>query len=277
MDLMKVSNKMKNMIYIVVLLIVLTTSAICENINIIGLTNTFESDMILKEIDEEELIEMKVDTLEGYSTACFNIPSNASFNEDVFRWRPSKDQSGAYDIVFKAYDPNMPSTAFFKTIRVIVHNTIRDVIIGTHFEEMFSSIDNEGDKVEIILESALPEGASFIGAQFEPKLFSWTPSVSQIGEYELIIKTKDYPDDVSYPEENTQTIILNVYDPSEDFSKFDFNEDGQVNAIDFSMFSAHWLQGNVVQPEPKIFPNKIQENFKLEELVNIISDFWMSE
>jgi len=137
----------------------------------------------------------------------YHMPKGASFMNNQFMWTPSDRQAGMYEISFSTYDPSTQDDVF-KTIRILVADTSFEIEAGKTFERLFTSYDPDGDKVEITA-TGLPQGATFTGSQFNPKLFSWTPDRRLAGRFAFTITATDYPDE-GEPKTDASIIIIKV-------------------------------------------------------------------
>lgn len=194
---------------------------------------------------EGETIILKIRPPEGVVVdKCYNMPWNATFADNTFSWTPDHQQSGSYSIAFSGNNPSSlitdPNSIPYGSILIIVYNSMFAIPINKQFQYMFSSVDPDEDLVELTVEN-LPEGATFEGGKYTPKLFTWTPSVSQAGVHEMVIKATDY-NSSSYPLPVSQKISFMVSnEPNKVLG--DLNSDGLVNLVDFGLFTSNWLEG----------------------------------
>ena len=121
-----------------------------------------------------------------------DLPIGAAFDGKVFSWTPTYDQAGTYKITFSAADGTLNSS---ETITIVVNNVNRSPVLSPIGNKSVnenallsftvSATDPDGDKVTITA-ADLP-----IGAAFDGKTFSWTPTYDQAGTYKITFSAAD--------------------------------------------------------------------------------------
>ena len=128
------------------------------------------------------------------SYSASNLPEGAVFANQTFTWTPTNQQAGTYQVIFMVSDGNkITSQMVTITVNYIVTNDapkfepIPDKVATVDNTLTFTVIanDSDGDAVKISIEN-LPQNASFID-----NVFSWTPSLSQVGIYDIIFNVTD--------------------------------------------------------------------------------------
>ncbi len=120
------------------------------------------------------------------------LPSGAVFSNQEFTWTPTSDQLGSYQVTFTASDGTAQDS---ETITILVQKPNTAPILAAignqsvnENEPLSFSInatDADGDAVTYSLTNA-PSGASLTG-----QTFSWTPSYSQAGSYDVTFVASD--------------------------------------------------------------------------------------
>lgn len=133
------------------------------------------------------------------------VPGNATFTEQTFSWTPSSDEIGSYQVTFTASDGTAQDS---ETVMIIVQrpNTapILAAIGGQSVSEnepltfSINATDADGDAISYSLTNA-PSGAHLTG-----QAFSWTPSYSQAGSYDVTFVASDGRD------QDSQTVTISV-------------------------------------------------------------------
>ena len=120
------------------------------------------------------------------------MPSGATLNGNIFSWTPNYTQAGTYNVTFTASDGLLTSS---QSTTIVVNNTDRPPV--------FSSIGNKtvvaGTLLTITLSATDPDGYAItysatgmpIGAILNANIFSWTPSLTQVGSYSVTFKASD--------------------------------------------------------------------------------------
>ncbi len=119
-------------------------------------------------------------------------PTGASLAEQTFSWKPSSAQVGTYEVTFTVEDGRGGSDSQNVTINVEGNQIPELASIGPHIAE-------EGSALTIILEGSDADGDALTysvegqptGASLAEQTFSWTPSYSQSGEYEVTFTVED--------------------------------------------------------------------------------------
>jgi len=137
----------------------------------------------------------------GYtlSYAASNLPENASFDATAgtFSWTPSGTQAGSYDITFTVTNGILTSE---KIVKITVNPQVTN--IAPAFTEISDQTVNAGNPLRFTVSatdaygytlsyaaSNLPENATFDATS---GTFSWTPSTSQAGTYNVVFKVTNH-------------------------------------------------------------------------------------
>ena len=120
------------------------------------------------------------------------LPSGASLSGQSFAWTPTYSQAGVYQVAFGASDGQNQDT---ETITITVANVNRTPTLtdigdrsvdeGSPLAFALSADDPDNDPITYSA-SGLPTGAGLAGGRF-----SWTPTTSQIGSYEVTFVASD--------------------------------------------------------------------------------------
>lgn len=142
-------------------------------------------------VDEGQLLQFKVSKDQDNSGLTFsasNLPVGSDFDAStqIFSWTPALNQAGTYSVIFQATDGTYIDS---ESISIIVNNTnsapVIDSIgnktakVSTKLTFTVTARDADGDRL-IYSASNLPQGATFNAST---RVFSWTPSRTQIGTY----------------------------------------------------------------------------------------------
>lgn len=124
--------------------------------------------------------------------AATGLPSGASFVGDTFSWTPDYGQAGTYPVTFTASDgQGSDSEQITITVRhvnrppVLAAVSDRSVDEGSLLSFSIQASDPDGDAIALSAEN-LPSGATFSSVSF-----SWTPSPSQVGTYQVTFIASD--------------------------------------------------------------------------------------
>ena len=237
---------------LIILVSVLCLSANASDIELSDFNGGSQELVNFRKVDEGEILSFKLQYKQQEIFAK-NIPQGASLTsiEDdswIFNWEPTDTQSGEYSLGFYTQDPN---DFIYKNIRIIVSNTKFMITAEEEFSYLFTATDPDNDNVELTMTN-IPNGASFTGSKFNPKIFSWTPSIEQVGIHIMTLIATDNPIGGT-PKQDVSTIEINVSLLSKTSMLFDFNRDGKINMFDYSIFSKHWLKGSpkdITPPTP---------------------------
>lgn len=125
------------------------------------------------------------------------LPTGSSFNaaKGFFRWRPTLEQGGTYDVTFTVSDGEAVTS---KTITITVRAgnsppeltlpiTSYQVNEGQPLEFTLAATDPDGDRVQFLGEN-LPKGAALDRRTGQ---FTWRPDFTQAGEYLLSLSASD--------------------------------------------------------------------------------------
>ena len=182
--------------FVIITLIILVFSSLVFGLDLSLENMQGGSEELVKfqKIDEGETFSFNVVKSDPSDLAViriWNAPLGSQFQDGVFSWTPGSDQSGMYDVSFSVID-SVTQQPFYSTISIVVADTYFDIIQNQLFEYLFTATDPDGDQVEITI-TGLPSGATFVGGQFTPKLFSWRPTQRQRGNHQMTIIATDAP------------------------------------------------------------------------------------
>ena len=157
-------------------------------------------------VNENEYLEFDVTATdpdgEIPSLSAENLPSGAEFTDNgdgtgTFKWTPTYDQSGNYDVTFTASSGGLEDTC---VVDITVNNVNRPPeIICPGEKQVFedellefdvSATDPDGTTPSLSAED-LPSGAEFTDNGDGTGTFSWTPGHTQEGEYDVTFIASD--------------------------------------------------------------------------------------
>ncbi len=133
---------------------------------------------------------------EALTYSASGLPPGATFNTTTrtFSWTPSFAQAGSYNVTFTVSDGSLSATV---TITITVTNTNRaptltspgnkSVNENANLTFTVSGSDPDGEALTYSA-SGLPPGATF---NTSTRTFSWTPSYSQAGSYNVTFTVSD--------------------------------------------------------------------------------------
>lgn len=175
------------------------------------------------------------DTL-TYSAA--NLPPGASFNAQTrtFSWTPTFNQEGNYEnIEFTVTNNGTPIELDTELITINVGNVNRapefdtvspkEILENVQLNFSVQATDPDGDEFTLSA-SDIPSGASF---NAQSGVFSWTPTLSQSGNY---IVTFNATDNGTPVEIGTIDVIITVGDEP---TPIEQSEDLNTDVIDYSL------------------------------------------
>lgn len=204
------------------------------DITITDMVGGSEEIVLFKKVDEGEPISFKVEASDGSIPKAQNLPVGSSYQNGVFSWTPGETQSALYALGFY-------SGGAYKNLRIAVANTQFRIPVGETFEYLFMATDPDGDNVSLSL-SGMPTGATFVGGDTTPKLFTWTPTASQVGTHVMTLVAQDQPAS-GVAKQDTSTIRIVVSKLTYEDMPFDFNKDGEIDMADYALFASKWLKG----------------------------------
>jgi len=118
-----------------------------------------------------------------------DLPVGATLTDQTFTWTPTDSQGGIYHVTFQVYDG---SVAVTETIRIAVNEAPilaaignKSVSEGSTLSFTISATDPDGDAITYSA-TDLPAGAAFGG-----RTFTWTPSYTQAGTYNVTFAASD--------------------------------------------------------------------------------------
>jgi hypothetical protein len=122
-----------------------------------------------------------------------NPPAGSTFNGQTFTWAPTKKDLGklGYVVYFEAYDGHgktqLPVKVRFKNKKPKLNKLgAQKIQANQQFAYAVSAKDKDGDMVTFEANAALPAGATFQGS-----IFSWKPTVNDIGDHMVIFMVND--------------------------------------------------------------------------------------
>ena len=121
-----------------------------------------------------------------------NAPSVASLAGQVFRWTPTFDQAGRYDVTFIADDGRVQTA---ETVTISVANVNRP----PGLTEIGDRSVDENNALSLTVSGADPDDDELTysatglpaGARFTDQTFTWTPAPNQTGSYEITFAVTD--------------------------------------------------------------------------------------
>ncbi len=208
-------------------------------------------------VNENELLEFDVSATDSDGTipslSAQDLPSGASFVDNgdgsgTFSWTPTYAQSGDYDVTFIASDGFLEDSC---VVDITVNNVNRPpeitcpgdqfVIEDNLLEFDVSATDPDGT-IPSLSAQDLPSGASFVDNGDGSGTFSWTPTHTQEGEYDVTFTASD--GDL----EDTCVVHITVYDAGpvppvavDDYVEVD--EDSEDNVFDV-LYNDYDLNGD---------------------------------
>lgn len=150
-----------------------------------------------KSVNENELLSFTVsatdaDAQDTLSYSATGLPNGAGFSGQTFNWTPGYSQAGSYQVTFIVSDGRVQDS---ETVTISVANvnrapalnsvSDRSVDAGNALEFSLSAVDVDGDNLTYSA-TGLPEGANLTGPSF-----TWTPTSSQIGSYDITFTASD--------------------------------------------------------------------------------------
>ncbi len=160
----------------------------------------FRKEVVLYNIDEGETFSFsmnvvdKDDLMNVQSPTIRDIPEGSTFTSNVFTWTPGPDQSGYYYLLFEF---GSGENFIYKRVDMYIADAKITLKVGNRFEKLMDAVDPDGDDWEMSGVN-LPAGATLVSEkQFGPKLFGWTPTLSQVGVHNFTVETTDFPRDTN--------------------------------------------------------------------------------
>ncbi|MCF7811071.1 tandem-95 repeat protein, partial [bacterium] len=164
------------------------------------------------------------------------LPEGAELNGANFRWTPTYDQSGDYDVTFIVRDDGEGELTDQETITITVTNVNRPPVLTAignqnvqEEEELTLTLtanDPDGDGYEFSAED-LPEGAELNGADF-----SWTPTNDQEGNYQVTFIVTD-DGNPQLTDEETITISVGNVNLAPEFEEIGDREVNENTVLTF--------------------------------------------
>jgi len=179
-----------------------------NNVNRVPVLNAIGA----KSVNENQLITITPTATDAdgqtLTYSATGLPTGATFVTDTFSWTPTFTQEGTYDITFEVSD-GVDTTNEIITItvnnvnRVPSLNTIGNKIINENQLLTFAISGSDLDLQTLTYSATnLPTGATFVGTTY-----SWTPTFTQAGTYDI---TFEVSDGVDTRNENVTIMVNNV-------------------------------------------------------------------
>ena len=258
-------------------LIILGFASLCFGLDLSmeDMSGGSEERVTFRKIDEGESFSFKVVRDEDVVVdpiRVWNAPEGSQFDGSVFSWTPNGDQSGMYNVSFSTTEP-ITGNQVFTSIRIVVADTYFHIRYNKLYERLFTATDPDDDKVTITV-TGLPAGATFTGSQFSPKLFAWRPTRQQIGNHQMIVTAADYPEPGEEIKYDRSVIYIKVTKLDVAEAAWDFNDDDQINGIDFGAFTNNWMKGVSVD-DTIAYAKMAPEEITMEQLVEMAAE-WLN-
>ncbi len=150
-----------------------------------------------KSVNENELLSFAIsatdaDAQDTLSYSASGLPNGAQLSGQTFSWTPDYTQAGGYQVTFLVSDGRDQDS---ETVTVSVANVNRaptlnvvsdqSVDAGNALQFSLSAADADGDSLTYSA-TGLPQGANLSGQNF-----TWTPTSSQIGSYDVTFSVSD--------------------------------------------------------------------------------------
>ncbi|MHB8090494.1 MAG: putative Ig domain-containing protein [Syntrophales bacterium] len=166
-------------------------------------------------VNEDILLTFKISSTDSdgdtptYSAP--NLPSGALIDarSGIFTWLPTFSQSGTYQVTFLADDSFGGTDS--ETITITVNNVNRSPVLNaignksvdenSPLSFFISAADADGDTITYSVPT-LPSGATFNAST---RTFSWTPTYSQSGTYQITFTVSD-----NYGSSASETVTITV-------------------------------------------------------------------
>jgi 5-hydroxyisourate hydrolase-like protein (transthyretin family) len=154
-----------------------------------------------KTIDEDKLLQFLVSATDPdgdqLTYSAMDLPQGANFypTSQTFSWIPTYSQAGAYNVTFSVSDGKGGEDS--ETITITVNNVNRAPVL----EPIGNKVVNTGELLSFAVTATDPDGSILTysasnlpsGATFNKatRVFSWTPSRSQAGTYQVHFEVTD--------------------------------------------------------------------------------------
>jgi hypothetical protein len=150
-----------------------------------------------KSVRENELLSFSVsatdaDSQDTLTYSAAGLPSGAGFSGRAFSWKPGYGQAGSYQVTFTVSDGHSQDSeavtiSVTNTDRAPVLNSVSDQSVdsGSTLQFSLSAADPDGDSLTYSA-TGMPTGATLSGGSF-----TWTPTASQIGSYDVTFTASD--------------------------------------------------------------------------------------
>jgi len=148
-----------------------------------------------KQVNEGQTLTFTVQTIEPSTQVqleSHNLPTQPTFTNNTFNWTPSYDAAGSYEATFVAPVGQLED---FETITITVNNVNRAPVLLTipnksvtatqYLAFAINAVDPDGDAITYSAMN-LPAGAALSG-----KTFTWTPTIAQVGTYQVTFVASD--------------------------------------------------------------------------------------
>jgi phage-related protein len=159
-----------------------------------------------KSVNENDLLNFNIlasdpdGTTPSFTTS--TLPTGATFVDNgngtgTFNWTPGYDQSGSYNVTFRATDGSLIDT---EIVVITVTNVNRDPVLtaigarsvneNSNLNFGISATDPDGN-IPSFATSTLPTGAAFVDNGDGTGSFNWTPGYDQSGSYNVTFRATD--------------------------------------------------------------------------------------
>ena len=147
-----------------------------------------------KAVENNELLTFTISATDAdigdtLSYSATDLPPDATFTDQTFTWTPTDSQGGTYHVTFQVTDG---SVAVTQTIRIVVNEAPvlaaignKTISEGALLSFSISATDPDGDAITYSA-TDIPAGAAFAG-----RTFTWTPSYTQAGTYDVTFAATD--------------------------------------------------------------------------------------
>jgi hypothetical protein len=140
-----------------------------------------------------------------------NAPPGATLSGSRFGWIPTGTEAGTYTVTFYVVDNGTPALSDSETVTITIIRTNNPPVLQSPGNKMvnenqlllftLSATDPNNDSIVCSMQNA-PAGAVLAG-----RVFTWTPSYTQSGTYEVTFIASD---NISPPLSDTVTIAITV-------------------------------------------------------------------
>jgi PKD repeat protein len=144
-------------------------------------------------VDENSLLQFKLSAIDANSDSIgfsvINLPEGARLAGNQFSWTPTYRQAGTHTITFFATDNGAPSLKDSQTVIITVRDVNAPPVLDKPGDKLMSvkqtlaftlaATDVDNNMLSYMMANG-PAGATLI-----EKTFTWTPTVAQVGNYQV--------------------------------------------------------------------------------------------